>query len=86
MWIVSILYWIQLFLCPTLIIGLVVSLVTKEISIPGIGIGAVTGVIAAEYVRRRIGLSTFFAGIYGSGEIVRKLDETKKEKEASNSQ
>jgi len=75
MWIVSILYWLQLFLCPTIICGVVGSLLTKEISVVSLVIGAVLGIVAAEYVRRKIGLSTFFGGIYGSGEIIKKLDK-----------
>lgn len=80
MWIATILYWLQLFLCPVLILGLVFSLITKEISIPAIIVGGLIGIIAAEYVRRKIGLDTFFAGMYGSDEIVRKLEEKKGEK------
>ena len=75
MWIVTILYWLQLFLCPTLIVGIVGSLITRDFSIVGFSIGGIIGIVAAEYVRGKIGLSTFFAGIYGSGEIIKKLDE-----------
>jgi hypothetical protein len=38
------------------------------------GIGLVTGIITAEYIRRKIGLETFFARIYGPNE----MDEKKK--------
>jgi hypothetical protein len=73
MWIVTIIYRLQLFLCPTLIVGIVVSVIVKDISVVGFGIGGIIGLVAAEYVRRKIGLPTFFAGIYGSVEIEKKL-------------
>jgi hypothetical protein len=75
MWIVTVLYWLQLFLCPTLIAGIVISVLTKDLSVAGFVIGGIFGIVAAEYVRRKIGLSTFFAGIYDTGEIIKKLDE-----------
>lgn len=40
-------------------------------------IGAVTGIILAEYIRRKIGLDTFFARIYGPNEMDEKLKKKK---------
>ena len=41
--------------------------------IPLLVVGAVTGVILAEYIRRKIGLEIFFARIYGQNEMDEKL-------------
>jgi hypothetical protein len=78
MWIVTILYWLQLFICPVLICGISGFFITKDLPVVALIIGVVIGVVAAEYVRRKIGLDTFFAGIYGSKQINDKLDEKKK--------
>ncbi len=79
--IVAIIYWLQLFICPTIICGIAGFFITKSFSVTGVIVGAVLGIIAAEYVRRKIGLDTFFAGIYGSKPILDKMDENKKKEE-----
>ncbi|HEV7779931.1 MAG TPA: hypothetical protein VGO58_01630 [Chitinophagaceae bacterium] len=82
MWIVTIIYWLQLFLCPAIICGAAGSLIEKQVSIFALILGAVIGIVAAEYVRKKIGLDIFFAGIHGSKQILEKLDENKKKNES----
>lgn len=69
MWLVTIIYWLQAFLCPFVICGIAGYFITDNISIVALVIGGITGIILAEYIRRRIGLSTFFARIYGPNEM-----------------
>jgi len=42
-----------------------------------IAIGAIAGICLAEYIRRKIGLSTFFSRIYGSNEMDKKWKRKK---------
>lgn len=65
MWLVTIIFWLQAFICPVIICGLIGFAITSDISIPALIIGAVAGIILAEYIRRNIGLSSFFGRIYG---------------------
>ena len=66
---VNFIYWLQAFLCPVILFGLIGFLITSDISVVALIIGAIAGIILAEYIRRKIGLSTFFGRIYGSNEI-----------------
>lgn len=50
----------QAFLAPVLACGVIGAVIEKDISITGIAIGAILGIILAEYIRRNIGLSSFF--------------------------
>jgi len=40
-------------------------------------IGGVIGIVLAEYIRRKIGLSTFFSRIYGPNEMDEKFRSKK---------
>ena len=64
--IIKFLYWLQLFISPVLLMGLIGIFVGQEkIFIYCLIAGALIGLIIAEYVRRKIGLMRFFAGLYG---------------------
>lgn len=79
MWLVTIIYWLQAFLCPVIILGLTgIFIGNRDLLYILTGIGAVTGIILAEYIRRRIGLDVFFARIYGPNSIDEKLKKKKK--------
>lgn len=78
-WFIRIAFWIQAFASPVILFGLIALWVdfTGEkyliFAIALAGIGVVAGIIVAEYIRRKIGLETFFARLYGPNE----MDETK---------
>jgi len=42
-----------------------------------LAIGGIIGIVLAEYIRRKIGLSTFFSRIYGPNEMDEKLKRDK---------
>lgn len=83
MWLVRIIYWLQAFAASLILFGLLVLWVYskgEKYSVPAIillAIGVVTGVMLAEYIRRRTGLETFFSGISDSRAIDEKLKEKK---------
>lgn len=74
MWIVKIIYWFQAFLAPVLLFGFI-GIAFNSILMLRIlmFIGVITGIVLAEYIRRKIGLETFFARIHGSNEMDEKL-------------
>ncbi len=78
MWLVTIIFWLQAFVAPVILLGLI-GFVIGDNSILSILliIGAVTGIILAEYIRRKIGLDTFFARIYGPNQMDEKLKKKK---------
>lgn len=65
MWFINFIYWLQAFTCPLLLIGIPGSLIDHKWAAPAFIIGGVIGIIFAEYIRRNIGLSSFFGRIYG---------------------
>jgi hypothetical protein len=73
MWLVNIIYWFQAFLYPFIICGIAGYFVTDDISVMALVIGAIAGVILAEFFRRKFGLATFFGRIYGPNEMDDKL-------------
>lgn len=73
MWLVKIIYWVQAFLCPVILCGLIGFLITSDISIVALIIGTIAGIILAEYIRRKIGLYSFFGRIYGPNEMDEKF-------------
>jgi len=78
MWIVSIIYWLQAFVAPVIIFGVIgIAINNKRVLLILLVTGAVVGIIFAEYIRRKFGLATFFARIYGPNEMDEKL--TKKD-------
>jgi hypothetical protein len=82
-WLVRILFWLQAFAAAVIFFGLIAFLVYSKgeqyspIAIGVFGIGVIAGIIIAEYIRRKIGLETFFGRIYGPNE----MDEKKTKEE-----
>lgn len=70
-------FWLQAFLCPVILCGLIGFFITSDISIPALIIGAVVGIILAEYMRRKFGLDSFFGRIYGPNKMDEKLKKKK---------
>ncbi len=70
---VEMIYWIQIFLCPTILIGLVglasygymKNTTGMLLFFVFIVLGIGTGIYFAERVRRRIGCSTFMSRVMG---------------------
>lgn len=78
MWLVTILYWLQAFLCPVILSGLTgIFIGSEKVLYILLLTGVIAGVTLAEYIRRKIGLATFFARIYGSNEMDEKLKKKK---------
>lgn len=77
MWLVNIIFWLQAFLCPFLILVILGFFITKDISVVALVIGGVLGIILAEYIRRKIGLDVFFARIYGPNSMDEKFNKKK---------
>ena len=82
MWLIRILFWIQAFAGPVLVFGFLAFLVynngeqNKNIAITLLMIGAIAGIILAEWIRCQYGLETFFGRIYDPNE----MDQQDKEK------
>jgi hypothetical protein len=74
MWFIRIIFWLQAFAAPVILFALIGLWIG---SLDGMIIlliaGAVTGIVLAEYIRRKIGPETFFARIYGPNEMDEKL-------------
>lgn len=66
MWFVTIILWLQAFAAPVFLFGLF-GFVIGDIAVLYIllVIGAVAGIVVAEYIRSKIGLDIFFSRIYG---------------------
>jgi hypothetical protein len=81
MWLVNVIYWLHLFIGPIIITGLIIFFAgpSKNVIVIMLGFGALVGISLAEYVRRKIGLSEFFSGLYRSG----KINEAGKNKDQS---
>jgi uncharacterized membrane protein YjjP (DUF1212 family) len=81
MWFVTILFWLQAFASPVILSGLIVLWTgpSGRTAIIILVIGGITGIIIAEYIRRKIGLDTFFARLYGPNEMDEKLKKKKKQ-------
>lgn len=64
--IITVCFWIQAFAAPVLLFGLIAfGTGSEKIFIPLLITGAIAGIFLAEYIRRKIGLDTFFGRIYG---------------------
>ena len=69
------LFWLQAFFAPVILFGLLALCAYSKgekyaaAAIVLLVTGGVTGIILAEYIRRKYGLETFFARIYGSNEM-----------------
>lgn len=69
---VTIIHWLQAFLCPVVVCGLVGILFGEKLIIPALIVGAIAGVALAEYIRRKIGLDVFFSRIYSANQMDKK--------------
>ncbi len=79
MWLVNFLFWLQAFISPVILMGIAGLAIGKEMLLYILlFVGAIAGIIIAEYIRRRIGLSVFFSRIYGPNEMDRKKGNGKK--------
>jgi hypothetical protein len=80
-WLISALFWLQAFAAPVLFLGLIGFWIASKggkyfaVAIVVSGIGVVAGIIVAEYIRRKIGLEAFFARLYGSNEVGKKVEK-----------
>ncbi len=82
MWFVTIIFWLQAFIVPVILFGLIGFAIGNEnLLYVLLVIGAFGGIILAEYIRRRFGLDTFFGRIYGPNKMDEKL---KKKKQVTN--
>lgn len=78
MWFINLIYWFQAFLSPVLLFGLIgLWIGSEKILFLLLAIGGIIGIVLAEYIRRKIGLSTFFSRIYGPNEMDEKLKRDK---------
>ena len=74
MWMIRIIFWLWAFVVPVILCGLIGLLIgSMKLFVPLLIIGGVVGIIVAEYIRRKIGLETFFTRIYGPNEMDEKL-------------
>ena len=74
MWLVTIAFWLQAFAAPVILFGLIgLAIGNETVFYVLLGIGILAGIIMAEYIRRKIGLDTFFARIYGPNEMDKKV-------------
>jgi hypothetical protein len=73
MWFINFLYWLQAFFGPVILMGITALAIGKENwIIPLLVTGGIAGIILAEFIRRHIGLDTFFSRIYGPNEMDKK--------------
>lgn len=76
MWFINILYWLQAFSAPVILMGFVSLAIGNEKWItPLLTAGVLIGIILAEFIRRRVGLDTFFSRIYGPNEMDEKWEK-----------
>lgn len=75
MWFINIIYWLQAFIAPVILLGLIGIGVanSEETVMVFLSAGALIGIIVAEYIRRKVGLSRFFGGLYGRNEMDEKF-------------
>jgi hypothetical protein len=81
-WLVTMLFWLQAFVAPVLLFGLMAVLVygkTKNVAfvIVLLVMGILGGALLAEFIQRRYGLGTFFAAVYGSGKLIKRKNEVR---------
>lgn len=67
MWIVTLLYWLQLFLCPVILFAITGLLIGDQYFLfILLVLGVISGIILAEYIRKKTGLSAFFARLFSN--------------------
>lgn len=78
MWFINLIYWFHAFLSPVLLFGLIgLAIGSEKLVFILLVIGGIIGIVLAEYIRRKIGLDTFFSRIYGPNEMDEKLKRKK---------
>lgn len=78
MWLVTLVFWLQAFAAPVILFGLIGFALGNETAFYVLlAAGILTGIMVAEYIRRKIGLDTFFARIYGPNKMDEKSKKTK---------
>ena len=81
---VQAIFWLQAFAAPVLVSGAIAFFVyannenNKWLPITILVTGVIAGIWLAEFIRRKYGLDTFFARIYGPNKMDEKLKDTKK--------
>lgn len=81
MWFINIFYWLQAFAAPVILLGLIgITTGSKQGFYILLGIGVIAGIVAAEYIRRKFGLDTFFSSIYGSNKMNEKAKDKNQDK------
>jgi hypothetical protein len=76
-WLVRIIFWLQAFAGPVILFGLIAFLIyngteNTTVAIILLSIGVISGILLAEFIRRKYGLESFFARIYGPNELDKK--------------
>ena len=77
-------FWLQAFLGPLIVSGFIAFIVYskgkeyKTIAILILIAGVAGGIWLAEFIRRKYGLDTFFARIYGPDEMDKKIKDPEK--------
>ena len=75
-WFIRIIFWLQAFIAPVVFFGLIGFLIgSMNLFVTFLIIGGVVGIIVAEYIRRKIGLETFFARRFGPNEMDKKPEK-----------
>ena len=88
MWFIRMIYWLQAFAAPALLFGLIALWVysgNEKNGFPALVLlilGVIAGIAVAEYIRRKIGLETFFGRLYGPSEMDEKLKRQKDQKKS----
>ena len=81
---VQAIFWLQAFAAPVLVSGAIAFFVyannenNKWLPITILIVGEIGGIWLAEFIRKKYGLDTFFASIYGSNKMNKKIKGTKK--------
>ncbi|MBM3415600.1 MAG: hypothetical protein FJY20_03960 [Bacteroidetes bacterium] len=79
MWIVTVVFRLQAFVAPVNLFGAIGFVIGHETFFYLLLIvGVITGIIVAEYIRRKTGLDTFFGRIYGLNEMDEKFKRKNK--------
>ena len=82
MWFFNIIYWLQAFAAPVILFSIIgIATGHRNTFFLFLAIGAIAGIIAAEYIRRKIGLSKFFSRLYSTSDIEK--DQAKKDQDTT---
>jgi hypothetical protein len=73
MWFVRMIFWLQAFIVPVIVLGVISFFVSPGLRIFLLIAAVILGILVAEYIRRRFGLESFFGRIYGPNDMDEKL-------------